>query len=569
MSEQNPNLMTPDDAAQEPFIPPRYLLILAALGFLVAVGVLLTQPTFTVIGFGGLAFGILALIAWVLMAPKEAGDLLSGRSLRYGGSSVLISILLIVALAVVYLLLRTADIRTDLTQSDEFSLTAESREVMESLAADPTVPNIRLLAFYDPSQAGQQDADRLLLQEYSEASGGKVSFEFVNPNQRPDLIGTYNITQLGSLAVTLVNPDGSLNSENSETVGSLTQSALTNAILQVAAQGDFVAYFLRAENTLNDQMSLIKQTLTTQLDWTVRDISLLELTSPEGEFRINDETRDGQVLVLPGGTGTFTPEELQILTDYVNGGGDLIIFAETSLLADGETPLATDAGLNEYLTTNFGIRVNSDVVVDQTQSFQSPLIPVATTFDSANYIVNALPDPNNTIALLTTTNSLTINDELPANVTVSRLIQTSSDSYVKSDIAAILAAQDSSDAFTAAIAKTDTDPAGPVVVAAAAENAQTGARVIVFGSTFGTDDFASSQISNVDIAFNSLIWATNFNDFFQTINVPQPQDPTQTPIVASDGKLREISFWTQWALPFGLLGIGALVLYFNRERRTV
>jgi hypothetical protein len=570
MSEQEPNLTSPetDTTAQEPFIPPRYFLILAGIGFLIALVVLLTQPTFSVVGYGGLAFGIFGLIGWVAFSPNAAGDVLSGRALRYGGASILITILLIVAMAVLYLLARGANIRADLTESDEFSLTEQSRQAMESLAVDPTIPNVRILAFYDAAQAGNRDRDTLLLQEYAEASGGKVSFEFFDPDQRFDLVGQYSIPRAGALAVTVVNADGTLDAENAEVVNSINQGQLTNAILQVAAQGDFAAYFLVGQNTVNDQMSIVKELLTTRFDWTVRDLSLLQLTSPEGEFRLNDEVRDGEVVVIPGGVGTFTADELQILTDYINGGGDVIVFAASSFDDAVNPPLAVDAAWNDYLFTNFGVRMNNDLVIDPTQAFQSPLIPVVTTFDQQNFISSNGLIPGNSFAVLETPHSITVADVLPANISLSRLMQTSTDSYIKADVASILAAQDSNDAFTAAIARAETDAAGPAIVGAAAENNQTGARVVLFGSAFGRDDLVSSQqIVNFEVTINSLIWTTNFNDFFQTINVTQDEDPTQAPIFASEQQQRDISFWTQVALPFGILALGGLVLYLNRERR--
>src|SRR5215212_6067295 len=100
MAEQTPN--TPTTTQQEPFIPPQYLLILSALGFLVAVVVAVTQPEFGVVGYGGLAFGVLALLMWVLLAPQQARSTFTGRTARFGGTSLLVTIVLLVAMALIY-----------------------------------------------------------------------------------------------------------------------------------------------------------------------------------------------------------------------------------------------------------------------------------------------------------------------------------------------------------------------------------------------------------------------------------------------------------------------------------
>jgi hypothetical protein len=564
MTDQTPNI-TPE-TAQEPFIPPQYLLALAGVFFVVALGVLLLQGE-AVIGFGALAFGVLFLILWVLMAPKQAGNFLSGRSLRYGGASILVTILLLVAMGVIYVLARGANIRADITESNLFSLTAESRDAMQSLAVDPTLPQVQMLAFYGVANAGTRERDTLLLDEYAQASGGKVAYQFIDPNQRPDLVERFTITREGTIVVGVPGEDGQIDPETAETVTSINQQGLTNAILRASAQGNFVAYFLTAQNTVNDSMTLLKQFLTTRFDWAVQDVSLLQLTAPEGEFRLNDEARDGEVVVIPGGIGTFTPDELQILTDYMNGGGDVIIFSDNSFSQDGSA-LATDSALNDYLFANFGLRMNNDVVLDQSLSAGTPLFPVANNLDSQAFVTTNGVPATNAFVLLQLPHSITVADPAPQNILIDSLVQTSPDSYIKNDTEALIAAQSSEEAFATAIQPADSDPRGPAVVAASAENTQTGARVVLFSSLFGIDDLTSSQqVYNLEVTLNSLVWATNFNDFVQTITVDQTESPTDSPVFAADGDLRTINLVTQFLIPFGILALGFFVWYSNRERR--
>src|SRR3954452_17658267 len=105
---------TPNTTQQEPFIPPQYLLILSALGFIVALVVLLTQPEFGVVGYGGLAFGILAVLMWVVLAPQQARSVFTGRTARFGGTSLLVTLILIIAMIVIYHVVQNANLRIDL-----------------------------------------------------------------------------------------------------------------------------------------------------------------------------------------------------------------------------------------------------------------------------------------------------------------------------------------------------------------------------------------------------------------------------------------------------------------------
>ena len=142
-----------DEDNEQPFIPPHYMLILALVGLLVAVGVVFTQPTFTVIGWGGLGITLLSLIAWVLMAPEQARDVLTGRTMRFGGMSFIVTLVVLIALIAIYVVVRGLNVRVDLTQADNYSLSTESRQAISAMSADPTVPKIKMYAFYDATLA--------------------------------------------------------------------------------------------------------------------------------------------------------------------------------------------------------------------------------------------------------------------------------------------------------------------------------------------------------------------------------------------------------------------------------
>jgi hypothetical protein len=146
-------------------------------------------------------------------------------------------------------------------------------------------------------------------------------------------------------------------------------------------------------------------------------------------------------------------------------------------------------------------------------------------------------------------------------VTVEELIRTSENAYAKTDIQALLDNPD-------AAAQTEADPKGPFVLAASAENSVTGARVVLFGSaSVPANNFAvGSGLVNLQAAFNSLVWATRFNDFFSTVNIQSAVRPQDAPVFATDQQLREINLLTIFLLPFGVLIIGLLVWWNNRER---
>ena len=96
MTTPNPNLNE-----QEPFIPPYYMLILAVIGLLIAVVSALTQATFSVVGWGGLGLAVLSLVVWAFMAPEQLRSIVTGRTARYGGTTIIVTLLFLVLFVVI------------------------------------------------------------------------------------------------------------------------------------------------------------------------------------------------------------------------------------------------------------------------------------------------------------------------------------------------------------------------------------------------------------------------------------------------------------------------------------
>ncbi|MBL8133648.1 MAG: GldG family protein [Anaerolineae bacterium] len=558
MAKQIPDPIKTQAEGQEPIIPPGLLLGLAAVAFLVAIFVVLTQPEPGVVGLGAFAFGVLAVVLWAILAPEQARGALTGRTLRFGGASVFVTVLLIAALVGAYIVARNASVRLDLTESSDFSLTAESRQAIAALGADPSLPAVEITAFYSVAQAGRRDQDEPLLQDYQETSGGKISYEFVDPDLQPGLVQRYSVTANGQLVVAAIDAaTGEPDLENAVNISFLNQEELTNAVLKVSAQGEFRATFITVAGSAIAEMSQLKTSLAEQYDWDVQDVSLLALTSPESEIALNDPNVDGEVMILPGGSQPLSDQELEVIRGYLNGGGNLVIFAGTNLNED-KVSLATAENLNAYLAENFGISFNNDVILDLTQAAQDALAPIATDFNASSYITTNGIAAGQSLAVFELAPSIAVAETAPANVTVTELVKTGSSSYAKTDLDLILSGSG---------ARAETDAAGPFVVMASAENSQTGARVILVSSTaIPSDNYVLfGNLANQYLAFNSLVWSTDFLDYFQGITILQQQRPQDQPIFASEGQMAQARTIVL-GLPFVVLMIGVYVWWSGRER---
>lgn len=560
---QTPN--NPDvNNNQEPFIPPFYMLIVAGVSLLIVLIILFTQPTFTVVGWGALGLALLSVLAWGFMAPDQLRSIVTGNTARYGTTTIFITILVLVALVVAYAFIKGREWRTDLTQRDEFSLNEQTRTAIAGLATEPNTPNVKILAFYGSAQASRRDQDTLLFEDYQETSGGKITYEFIDPDRAPLDAQKYKVVRAGQIVVAPVGADGQPDADKSQLINVFGQEDISNAILRVSASGDFRAYFLSAEGGLKlagtdaSGMSDLNDTLTTTFNWKTQEVTYVDLSNPAGTIKLNDPTANGEVLVIVGGSTAFNDDQVKFITDYLDAGGDLILLA-APINADGTPTLATTDALSTYLYDKFGVRFATNVVVDKVQAYQNAFSPVAIDLNTDQFITSAISGQSAMVFDLP--HSIDIAPTLPANVTVSELAQSGADAFAKTDPTVLQADT---------LEQAETDPKGPFVLAAAAENTQTGSRIVLIGSMYvPINQFNSiNQVANSTVVLRSIAWVTHFDEFFNQIpQLDQVQRPQDTPVFVDQQALRNINLLTIVIIPFGILGIGALVWWNNRERR--
>lgn len=540
-------------------IPPGILLGISGFGFLVAIIVLFTQDTFSIVGWGGLGAGILSLVAWVFLAPEQALNLLRGRTVSYGGTGILVTVIFVVALIAIYVLIQQLGWRADLSTGEVFSLTQEAEVLVTQLTLDPGTPDVRILGFYGPTQGATRDQLSVLLDDFVRASDGKISYDFIDPDRQPLLVEQYN-ARAGSLFVVPLDEAGEPIPDQAEEVFAAGQQNLIDALIRATARGDFRAYFLDVADGLdpNDNTQagagLLGSNLRDVFNWTVESVSLVDLADPTSGVQLGSAA-DGEVLVIPGGSQPLPEAAVTIITDYLDGGGNVVIFG--SINVDGDFPLAATPALSDYLFETFGLRMNNDVVFDLSRQFGSPFDVILTDFAPDQRITQNY-NPERDFLLLQLPHSIELADVAPDNVTTTPIVSTTDQAYVKDEF------NFTGEITNADIQQTADDPTGPFVVGAVAENSVTGARLVLWGSEAPlSNQFWQLEvvgIRNVDAARNSLFWAADYENFFE--NIPQlniGERPQDTPLLADESQLRSITFISLVLLPFSVLGLGIFV----------
>jgi hypothetical protein len=559
MTEQTNDTQTTEEVIP-PIIPPQFLLIGAGIAFLVALGVLLGTPGFGAIGWGALVVGVLMLVLLIVLAPQQTVNFLTGRSFRFGSTSILVTVFFIALLMTIYWFINTQDWTFDVTQTDQFSLNEQAAETIATLSADPTLPDLEILGFYTAAQIGLQEQVEILLRDYERVSDGKITYRFINPDRDIAIADQYGATP-GQLVIVNTAVDDPEAAEVLNSAQVQDQNQITNAIIEAVASGEFNVYFVEVDNgvALNAQTETGAALFVEQLsryNWNFQPVTFTELTAVESEIELNDPNSDGEVLVFAGGSSQLNDTEVELITSYLDAGGSVVIAAAP----DGEEPaLASTEALNTYLAENFGISFEGGIILDPANARGGQINLIDVQDISQDLLVTQYIPPNASV-LLNSARPITVIDDMPFEISTYALAETTDTAYTK-QIDELLE-QD--------VQQDDDDPAGPFTVLAAAENQNTGARVVLAGSdTLYMNAFLLGQgLGNFETGFGTLAWTLYYNEFEQGQQLFLPDldiRPEDVPVSATQQQLGTINLISLFVMPFGVLIIGGVVWFLRRD----
>ncbi len=558
-----PNMTPATPDAETPIFPPWVLLAVAGLALFAMVFFLMTRREAGVEVFGALGVAVLSLFAWGLMNPDQLRDTLRGRGVSYGGTAILVTVLFLISLVFVYIVVRQTGLKRDLSSQKVLSLTEQAHAIIETIASDPTMPALKIVGFYGAGDAANRDLAEILLDDIVKASSSKISYEFIDPDQNPLVVQSYKATP-GQFIVGPVSADGKLDPANIQIFSGIDQQAIVDALITASSTGHFNVYFLRVKDGIDFTKAesgggqVMSADLTTRYKWNAQTISMLDLMQTKPSVTLNDVNLNGEVMVIAGGSEPLTAEQSKVITDYLDKGGNLVLMGGLNL--EGKTPLAASDPLASYLYDKFGVKVDNDLVIDQENSIGDAFSFQTIPANIDQFMVRDFKDSG--ILLFSGAHSLVLNPKTPADVTVTVLASTAQTAYSKTGL-------NLSQLTQAAIAKAEGDKSGALPLVVSAENAKTGARVVIFGSADSiTNDLrqlGAANVRNTDLARNALIWAAGY-DSFRNIPSLAIVTPKPVPLIANDGQIRLVQFVAVLLLPGLILLAGGWRWMSRRER---
>ena len=287
----------------------------------------------------GLAIGGLACtLIYILGQWRRIVQVLAGRQAKLGSiTTVSIVVVVGILIAINYIASRQSR-RWDFTAAKQFSLSEQTRRVLENLDAPVTAKVF--------TREEEFDRYRLRLDQYSHLTT-QLSSEYIDLDREPAAAREYQIQAYGTI---VFEYEGRI-----ERVASDLEQDLTNALIKVIEGQEKKVYFVGGHGEKDtgsadrDGYNSIAGALTGD-NFTFESLVI----GQAGEL-----PADAAVLVVAGPTTDFFPNEIELLRTYLDDGGNALFLIDP--------PANTDSDhlpnlLN--LLEEWNVEIGRNVVVD-------------------------------------------------------------------------------------------------------------------------------------------------------------------------------------------------------------
>jgi ABC-type uncharacterized transport system involved in gliding motility auxiliary subunit len=501
-----------------------YLSIAAAL---TALGLYILQREVTLALRISLSVIILGIALFVFLDPDKAKEYITGRQGRNTSNVLLMVIAVLGILVVINYLGNTYTKRWDITQDKNNTLTKETLEILKKLPS-----NVTVTGFFTPQMS--KEAATQLLDNYKIESSGKLDYKFIDPNADPVAAREAKITSDGTLILTMEG--------RSEQVTYADEKGISNALVRLSNPGNRAVYFLAGhgeypiEGDAQDKYSIVKTVLEGK-NYTVKSLDLLNTASiPE----------DAMAIIIAGGTTPLNEKEVGLLKDYL-AKGKAIVWLDNPPAESGIK--ASDDLLGAYLKSDWGITMDDDLMIDT--NINPPTVVVTNSYGK-----HAITDRlQNLYTLFPVARSIQFDSALNKDITGYPLVNSSSASWGETDQESIKSQKVSPDVKT--------DRIGPVMLAFAAQNITTKARIVAVGDAEFANDTNYQQYGNSVLIINAIDWAAGQEDM---INLT-PRDNTQRTLIPATVFSNGLIFLITVLLIPGAILIAGIVTSVQRKKR--
>lgn len=451
----------------------------------------LFQESFLVIH---MIVGLLLLFFWVInfgiKGLASAGGVLTGRKSRLGANALLYIVVFVGIIIAVNWLAFRHNKRWDLTEQGVYSLSPESRKVIQDLQKPLKIVGFKV----------QENPQALndIIELYKTENPAKVDTSVVDPRAKFNLVEQYEMKQGNVIYIEY----GEGKKKGISRVNDASEETITNAIVKLTRGDAKKVYYVighgepdvKAEGgtgALENSATMFGQFL--QDEHVQVDTLLLGR-----QEKVPD---DAAAVILVAPKKPLLPQERDLLVQYAENGGRLLLFHDPRTTTDIKD-----------IASKFGIAVGDDIIVDQqVRLFAGPSLgvqPIAQTY-SLHPITKSFNQE--TVTVYNLASSVTAANSKPSDnsKTWVELVKTSPTSWAEKNLAAIF------DSSEPTAQKDADDIQGPVSIAASYENQIKGegdakstkaTRVVVFGDSDFIRNGSIGRFYNRDLVLNAVNW---------------------------------------------------------------
>lgn len=479
---------------------------------------------------------------------NKIGASFKRKGFRSGLYATATSVLVIVAVVIVNLIASALGVQKDLTATGEKSLTAETRELLDSLDTDITCYYLTK----EGATTGLESFFEMYIDLYEDASD-RVTFETVDLLLNPKFAEPYTDKTVVQCSVIVVNEATQLGKYISVQDMVLTETTMDTDTFQYKE----VPVGLDIEGRINGAIRYVvngQQTNLYAISGHGEKVMESQAQNLLGKANINYNIfesmtaekvpEDCDVLFVTVPNKDYSDAELEMFKAYADRGGDFLILAEKQ------------ANVSNYdrLLAYCGVQVENRVILEgdatrHNPSSQAELYPF---IDTANDITKNLSGAN--YLPLPYAYALTLVKDAEHEISVSRLLYTSAAAYAKNVENGKISPTQKAD-----------DPVGPFTVGMYLKNTETKSEAVVISGGYAFND-TYTKLSNYANA-SLLTGSVNYLAGVDTVsNIRTLSFETEEMLTINAAQANTIAIILVIAVPVVLILSGIYVMLRRKNR---
>ncbi|MBN2240357.1 MAG: GldG family protein [Dehalococcoidales bacterium] len=332
----------------------KYTGMIAGFGLaslVVGLFLLIASEELSLAGWIIIALGILLLVSAIAIDFRKVKGAVTGKRGRFSAGSTVMVFVFIGIIVFVNAISAQYNTRVDITELAKFTLTSQTKDILTNMETP-----VDVICFFTPNdQYGIGTYAESLLDEYTNYTD-KLTIKKIDPDEHPDEAKEYNISQYQTI---VFESEIGRRSVTPELIYQQAEHSFTSAILEVTGVVQKTLYFLtgHGEAEITGEYAYAAMALMDNL-YKVRSLDLMTTQEiPE----------DCSALIIAGPQQKLTALELDILRNYLNNDGHMLLMVNTQV----------DDSIQELLA-DWDLEIEEGTVIDEMAYYgtkDNPLIP--------------------------------------------------------------------------------------------------------------------------------------------------------------------------------------------------